>query len=154
MRAIRTPLVCCRNYAQFSRTPAPAPPELARLLQDYAQQPPHPVRLSTLLAFASPLTSDSVLASAHYTLSELPKRLVQRVRAFESLPYLVGTNPFIYKILHGYRNSFQALAARTPVASLDENRTFIEELTLIVKSHSNDIATMAKGSVCRFVALD
>ena len=134
-----------RGYSQFSRTPAPAPPELRRLLNEYADRSPRPVPLSTLFAFGSPLSDRSLLASAEYTLSELPRRLYHRVRAFESLPYIVGTNPFISKILHGYRTSFQALAAYPSVKTLEDNRLFIDELALIVQSHANDIATMAKG---------
>jgi 26S proteasome regulatory subunit T1 len=127
--------------------PTPPPPELTLLMTDYAQRDPLPATLSTLLGFASPMTSDSVLASAEYTLNEVPRRIAKRVQALEALPFIVGTNPFIFNVLNAYRDSFQRLASRKPVNTLEDNKTFIEDLNHMVKAHANDIATMAKGCV-------
>ena len=101
--------------------------------------------LSTLLSFARPLTAESVLQSSFYAQSELPKRLAARLRALEALPFIVGTNPHIAKMLNAFRSSFQWLASYPRVGNLDENATFAAQLEALVRNHANDIPTMAKG---------
>jgi 26S proteasome regulatory subunit T1 len=134
-----------RQYAHLSRIPARTPHELAILMEEWSNRPPRPLALNKFLSFASSLSSESILASAEYTVSELPRRLIKRIQAFESLPYIVGTNPFIENILNGYRESFQALASHPFVETTEQNIAFIDKLRLLVGRHANDIATMAKG---------
>ena len=79
-----------------TRTPPPTSPELASLIGTFRSLPPRLTPLSTLLSFGAPLTPSSLVLSASYVLEELPRRLVQRVRAMESLPFvrpLVGLKP-------------------------------------------------------------
>src|ERR1700754_1405203 len=134
-----------RPYTHLSRIPARTPPEIARLMQECAERPPRPLSLKDFLSFAVSLSPDSVLDSARYTVSELPRRLIKRIQSFESLPYIVGTNPFISNILNGYRKSFQTLASHPDVQTITDNDTFTGRLRGLVSQHSNDIATMAKG---------
>lgn len=122
-------------------------PELALLLSKYSQQPPRPLTLNKLLSFGSPLTRDSLLESASYLLSELPRRLVGRVLALEALPFIVTTNPFLSRTLRTYRSSFQAIAMHPRVMNLQENWEFTQRLEGLVADHANDIPTMAKGCV-------
>lgn len=68
-----------------------------------------------------------------------------RVRAFEELPFIVGVNPFIARILANHRKSFKAIATYPSVRSLEENVSFTEQLETLVQCHSNDIPVMAKG---------
>lgn len=68
-----------------------------------------------------------------------------RVRAFEELPFIVGVNPFIARILANHRRSFKAIATYPAVKSLEENSRFTEQLEALVQSHANDIPVMAKG---------
>lgn len=138
-------LLFTRRHAHLSRIPARSPPELARLIQQWSDSPPRPLSLNQFLSYAANLSKDSLIASAQYTVSELPRRLINRIQSFESLPYIVGTNPFISNILNGYRDSFQALATHPEVNTVDDNNAFIERLRHLVGRHSNDIATMAKG---------
>ena len=124
---------------------SPTPAEIAPLLEEYAKHPPRPLTLSTLLSFGRPLTPESVQNSVEYVLSEVPRMFGWRVRAFEELPFIVGVNPFIARILANHRKSFKALATYPPVRSLDENARFTEQLEALVQSHANDIPVMAKG---------
>ncbi|KAF8522139.1 branched-chain alpha-ketoacid dehydrogenase [Hysterangium stoloniferum] len=119
--------------------------DLALLLAKYSQQPPRPLTLNKLLSFGSPLTRDSLLESASYALSEIPRRLVSRVRALEALPFIVTTNPFLSRTLRAYRAAFETLATHSPVKDLDENWAFAQQLEGLVADHANDIPTMAKG---------
>ncbi|EKM55783.1 uncharacterized protein PHACADRAFT_173957 [Phanerochaete carnosa HHB-10118-sp] len=124
---------------------SPTPADIAPLLDEYAKHPPRPLTLSTLLSFGRPLTPESVLNSVEYVLSEVPRMFGLRVRAFEELPFIVGVNPFIARILANHRKSFKAIATYPPVRSLVENVRFTEQLEALVQSHSNDIPVMAKG---------
>lgn len=115
------------------------------MLEEYSTHPPRPLTLSRLLSFGRPLTAESVLNSVDYVLSEVPRMFGWRVRAFEGLPFIVGMNPFIARILANHRKSFKALATHPPVKSLEDNHRFTERLEALVQSHSNDIPVMAKG---------
>lgn len=122
-------------------------PELSALLTKYSHKPFHPLTLKKLLSFGSPLNQESLLESAEYVLSEIPRRLVGRVRALEALPFIVTTNPFLSRTLRSYRSSFEALATHPPVKDLEENWEFTQRLEGLVADHANDIPTMAKGCV-------
>lgn len=129
------------------RTPKPASPEVVVLLNKFISQSPRPLTLSRLLSFGHPLTSRSILSSASYALSEIPRRLTTRIRALENLPFIVGTNPYIARALEAHRTSFEWLATYPEVNSLKENADFAAQLEYLVQSHSNDIPTLAKGFV-------
>ncbi|KAL4249575.1 Protein-serine/threonine kinase [Abortiporus biennis] len=123
----------------------PSPAEIAPLLAEFASHPPKPLTLSTLLSFGKPLTQESLLASVNYVLSEVPRLFGQRVRSLEALPFIVGMNPFVARILAGYRRAFKIIATYPPVTSLEENARFTTQLEALVQAHANDIPTMAKG---------
>ncbi|KAJ7273396.1 atypical/PDHK/BCKDK protein kinase [Mycena rebaudengoi] len=132
-----------RKY--YRSAPQPVSPELTALLQRYAASPSRPLELGSLLSFGRPVTSSSVLASVTYALAEIPRRLAMRVRSLESLPFIVGTNPYVSRTLSSYRDSFELLAKYPPVMTLEENKVFTEQLEDMVERHANDIPTMAKG---------
>lgn len=137
-----------RRYAsRYSRTPEPAPPEVAHLLATYAQHTPRPLTLGTLLATGRPLTAESVLTSVTYAQAEIPRRLATRIRSLEALPFIVGTNPYIARILDGFRKSFLWSATYPQVKNLEENAGFAAQLESLVRDHADDIPTMAKGRV-------
>jgi len=121
--------------------------QTSQLLASYAAHPPHPLTLNSLVALGQPLTPESVLNSVSFVLSEIPRRLARRARALETLPFIVGTNPYVAKTLNAYRQSFQFLASYPPVTTLEESASFTAELSHLVESHRNDIPTMAKGCV-------
>lgn len=136
-----------RRSLHVRRAPEPSNAQISQLLASYAAHPPHPLTLNSLVAFGQPLTPASVLRSASFVLSEIPRRLARRAYALETLPFIAGTNPYVSKTLHAYRESFQFLASYPPVTTLEENASFTAELSHLVASHQNDIPTMAKGFV-------
>ncbi|KAF7295188.1 Protein-serine/threonine kinase [Mycena indigotica] len=116
------------------------------ILQRYAQSPPTvSLNLASLLSFGRPATSSSVLSSVAIALEEIPRRLAMRVHSLQSLPFIVGTNPYIANTLNAYRDSFQLLATYPPVKTLEDNKRFTLQLEALVQRHANDIPTMAKG---------
>ena len=130
---------------------APSPAEIAPLLEEFAKHSPRPLTLSKLFSLGRPLTAESLLESASYVLSEVPRLFGRRVRNLEALPFIVGMNPFIARILAAHRKSFKALATFPPVTSPEENNRVTSQLEALVQSHANDIPTMAKG--CRVFSI-
>ncbi|CAG7845900.1 SubName: Full=Related to branched-chain alpha-ketoacid dehydrogenase kinase, mitochondrial {ECO:0000313/EMBL:CCA77951.1} [Serendipita indica DSM 11827] len=128
-----------------TQTPPPTSQEYLQLAGAYKSLKPRPTPLSTLLSFGSPLTPSSIVLSASYVLEELPRRLVQRVRSMEALPYIVGMNPFIARTLESYRQTFQDLATAPPVVDAASNIEFTRRLENLVRSHANDIPVLARG---------
>lgn len=118
-----------------------------QLVEQFLARPAHRLKLSSLVALGQPLTSDSLLSSVNYASEEIPRRLATRVRSLENLPFIVGMNPFISRVLEAHGSSFHRLATYPPVTNLQENVQFTAELEKIVKAHSNDIPQMAKGCV-------
>ncbi|KZO97845.1 alpha-ketoacid dehydrogenase kinase [Calocera viscosa TUFC12733] len=106
---------------------------------------PAPLRLPSLLDVPTPVTPQYVLHSASLTLSALPPRMAARIRALESLPYIVGVNPFISRLYGIYKDSLAALVREKQVRTLEENEGFVRRLQGLVESHANDIPIMAKG---------
>lgn len=135
----------CRYASRYTRTPEPAPPEIAHLIATYAQHLPRPLTLGSLLATGRPLTAESVQTSVSYAQAEIPRRLATRIRSLEALPFIVGTNPYIARTLNGFRESFLWSATYPPVKNLEENAAFAAQLEKLVQDHANDIPTMAKG---------
>ncbi|THH15882.1 hypothetical protein EW146_g4669 [Bondarzewia mesenterica] len=149
------PPTACRAFSSTARrrtpshyrrrTPQPAPPEVSELLAIHAQHTPRPLTLKTLLSFGQPLTEESVLNSVSYAQAEIPRRLATRIRSLENLPFIVGTNPYITRIMDGFRKSFLLLATYPRVSSLEDNAEFTAQLDTLVRDHANDIPTIAKG---------
>lgn len=115
------------------------------LVEDYLTRPSQCLRLSTLVSFGQPATEQSVLDSVNYVLSEIPRRLATRVRSMENLPFIVGTNPFMSRILDVHASSFHRIATYPKVTTLEQNEEFTTELERLVNSHVDDIPQMAKG---------
>lgn len=123
----------------------PPSPEVTALLSEFLVQSPRPLTLSKFLSYGRPLTQESVLSSAKYVLSEIPRRLARRIRAIESLPFIVGTNPYVVRILALHRDSFAWLATHPGVDSLEDNKAFSRQLESLVRSHADDIPIIARG---------
>lgn len=134
-----------RKQYHTQRTPQSTPPEITELLSTYNSTSSNPVSLSTLLSSGNPPTPSSVLKSASYVLSELPRRLSRRVAALDSLPFIVGTNPFVSRIHQLDKSSFHALATFPDVQSVEANKEFSQRLEALVEAHRDDIPIMAKG---------
>ena len=115
------------------------------LVEDYLTRPSRRLRLSTLVSLGQPVTEQSVLDSVNYVLSEIPRRLATRVRSMENLPFIVGMNPFMSRMLDVHASSFHRIATYPKVTTLKQNEEFTAELERLVNSHVDDIPQMAKG---------
>ena len=83
------------------------------LLARSLENTPQPITLPYLLAHGGQPgkapTTDELLRSAKYTQQELPVRLARRVRQFYSLPFIIGTNPYIQEVARLYAVSYTHL---------------------------------------------
>lgn len=110
----------------------------------YANRPIKPVTLSQLVRFGQPpLNKESLHACAQYARMELPVRLARRVRAFQTLPFIVGTNPYIKEIYKLYYESFESLEPYTHYG--DDDIEYSEKLKDLVDRHADNIPTLARG---------
>ncbi|KAI9483826.1 MAG: mitochondrial pyruvate dehydrogenase kinase-like protein [Benjaminiella poitrasii] len=113
-------------------------------ITNYASKPIKPVTLKQLVRFGQPpLSDESLEACIRYAKTELPVRLARRVRAFQSLPFIVGTNPYIKEIYNLYYNSFDSLVKYA--SPNDNNDDYIDKLKAFVERHSDNIPTLARG---------
>ena len=119
------------------------------LLARSLENTPQPITLPYLLAHGGQPgkapTTDELLRSAKYTQQELPVRLARRVRQFYSLPFIIGTNPYIQEVARLYASSFQQLAEFSPVHTLEDNDRFAQKLRLLVEEHADLVPTLARG---------
>jgi Mitochondrial branched-chain alpha-ketoacid dehydrogenase kinase len=117
---------------------------------NYATQPIRPVTLKELIRFGQPpLSEQSLTQCAHYARTELPVRLAMRVRAFQNLPFIVGTNPHIKDIYRLYYESFDSLEKYSDLPENDNGSDleFAEKLKDLVERHADNIPTLARGKM-------
>lgn len=136
------------NNAASSLSTFGAAPEL---LSEYLGTPPTQLTLASLLNLGGspgvPPQEEQLLQSAKFTAKELPVRLARRVDQYRSLPFIVGSNPYISKIAKLYASSFDSLASLSQIDSLQDNERFVQRLDEMVNLHSENIPTLARGFI-------
>lgn len=99
-----------------------------------------------------PLSRDSLLASANFTLSLLPTRLAYRIQALRNLPFIVVSNPHINQIYNNYAHSLATLLPyqQKRITTMGEEQQFADAMAELVKTHTNTISILARGFLeCR-----
>ncbi|KAG2185898.1 hypothetical protein INT43_002336 [Umbelopsis isabellina] len=115
---------------------------------NYANRSIRPVTLKELIRFGQPpLSRQSLTQCAHYARTELPVRLAMRVRAFQNLPFIVGTNPHIKDVYRLYYESFDSLEKYSDLQDSEytSDVEFAEKLKDLVERHADNIPTLARG---------
>ncbi|OLN97375.1 [3-methyl-2-oxobutanoate dehydrogenase [lipoamide]] kinase, mitochondrial [Colletotrichum chlorophyti] len=128
-----------------------------REIVELANKTLHPLSLADLVKHGRPpLSEQSLLSSANFTLSLLPIRLAHRIQALRSLPYIVVSNPNISKIYNNYVHSLSTLlpwwtkGGDSAVRTLDDEIRFTEVLAELVATHTDTIPILARGFLeCR-----
>ncbi|KAI9017964.1 mitochondrial branched-chain alpha-ketoacid dehydrogenase kinase-domain-containing protein [Phycomyces nitens] len=112
----------------------------------YVKRPIKPVTLQQLVRFGQPpLTKQGLQECTQYARTELPVRLARRVRAFQGLPFIVGTNPYIKEIYKLYYESFESLEKYSHNPDGTDDHEFGEKLKDLVNRHTDNIPTLARG---------
>ncbi|WFD05097.1 hypothetical protein MVES1_000423 [Malassezia vespertilionis] len=110
---------------------------------------PTQITVPQLLAYGgtpgAPPSDDVLRQSAQYTQRELPVRLARRVRQFYSLPFIVGSNPWIQNVARLYASSFAALASIPDIQTQQDTDEFTKTLYDLVHDHSENVPSLASG---------
>ncbi|KAG6041675.1 hypothetical protein E4U41_002949 [Claviceps citrina] len=138
----------------YSTTPDVSDAEIAAL----AQQHQHSLSLADLVRHGRPpLSEQSLLSSANFTLGLLPIRLARRIQALRNLPYIVVSNPNISRIYNNYLHSlsillpyWHAASQGQPISTARDEVEFTHVLAELVATHTDTIPILAKGFLeCR-----
>ncbi|KAG0217734.1 hypothetical protein BGX33_009742 [Mortierella sp. NVP41] len=116
-----------------------------RILDPYVHQAVSPITLRQLVFFGRNMQEDKLLKSANYVRTELPIRLAHRIRDFQNLPFIVGTNPHIELVYDLYWQAFERLAKIPEIKTLEENDAFCEMIKGLLNDHLVVIPQLALG---------
>ncbi|RKP08601.1 mitochondrial branched-chain alpha-ketoacid dehydrogenase kinase-domain-containing protein, partial [Thamnocephalis sphaerospora] len=112
----------------------------------YAAQESKPVSIRKLLQFGKPpLSEASLLRSAQDVWKELPVRMAKRVVAFQRLPFIVGTNPYIREVHQLYYDSFERLRAVPKPRDHGDDEALTDMLLDLTSRHADAIPMLARG---------
>ncbi|KAG0211480.1 hypothetical protein BGX28_007841 [Mortierella sp. GBA30] len=116
-----------------------------RILDPYINQAVNPITLRQLVFFGRNMQEDKLLKSANYVRTELPVRLAHRIRDFQNLPFIVGTNPHIELVYDLYWQAFEKLSKVPEIRTLEENDAFCELVKGLLNDHLVVIPQLALG---------
>ncbi|KAF9110712.1 hypothetical protein BGX27_005974 [Mortierella sp. AM989] len=116
-----------------------------RILDPYVNQAVSPITLRQLVFFGRNMQEDKLLKSANYVRTELPVRLAHRIRDFQNLPFIVGTNPHIELVYDLYWQAFEKLSKVPEIKTLEENDAFCELVKGLLNDHLVVIPQLALG---------
>ncbi|GJJ78389.1 hypothetical protein EMPS_10748 [Entomortierella parvispora] len=116
-----------------------------RILDPYVNQAVNPITLRQLVFFGRNMQEDKLLKSANYVRTELPVRLAHRIRDFQNLPFIVGTNPHIELVYDLYWQAFDRLRQVKEIQTLEENDAFCELVKDLLSDHLVVIPQLALG---------
>ncbi|KAG0200089.1 hypothetical protein BGX28_006759 [Mortierella sp. GBA30] len=117
----------------------------SRILDPYVNQPVNPITLRQLVFFGRNMQADKLIKSANYVRTELPIRLAHRIRDFQNLPFIVGTNPHIEQVYNLYWQAFETLRVIPEIKSLEENDAFCSVVKGLLNDHLVVIPQLALG---------
>ncbi|KAJ3323719.1 hypothetical protein HDV06_001449 [Boothiomyces sp. JEL0866] len=118
-----------------------------RILEKYAAKNPVPVTLRQLTVFGrtEALNEEKLMRSANYLREELPVRLAHRIRMFQQLPFVVGTNPHIEMVYRLYWEAFEQFRNYPTVHNMEENLEFCEFVQDQLNTHAIVIPHLVVG---------
>ncbi|PVU93899.1 hypothetical protein BB561_002963 [Smittium simulii] len=115
------------------------------VLDRYISKDASKITLRQLVMFGRNLTEAKLISSANYVLNELHVRLAHRIRDFQHLPYICGTNPYMGKVYNMYWMSFDEFRKFPKVTNLEENFKMCEMFIKNMKAHSQVIPLLGMG---------
>ncbi|KAI9026123.1 branched-chain alpha-ketoacid dehydrogenase [Hyaloraphidium curvatum] len=118
-------------------------PYFSSALDEYAKKEIAPITLKDLLRLGR--GKEGLVESSKWLREELPKRLARRVRAIETLPFIVGLNPYIRNVYNLYRDSFDRILSFPPIETADDDASFTSMLTDLVGAHADVVPKLARG---------
>lgn len=118
-----------------------------KTLDNYISQSPTSLTLRQLIFYERHINTERLLKSANYVRTELPIRIAHRIREFQKLPYILGTNPHIEGVYELYWQAFERIRKIPPIETRQENEVFCEILQESLDAHLVVIPQLAKGII-------
>lgn len=118
-----------------------------RLFERYWSQEARRVTLRQLCVHGRNITPQKLIASANYVRNELPVRLSHRIRDFQALPFVVGTDPNISRVYELYMSAFDSFRKVGEIKTMEDNESFCALLAQQLYWHLEVIPLLAKGMV-------
>ncbi|KAI8051366.1 branched-chain alpha-ketoacid dehydrogenase, partial [Gilbertella persicaria] len=118
---------------------------LNKTLDHYYSQNPTPLTLRQLIFYERHCNTERLLKSANYVRTELPIRIAHRIREFQKLPYILGTNPHIEAVYDLYWQAFERIRQVPVIQTREENEAFCDLLQQSLDAHLVVIPQLAKG---------
>ncbi|KAI7878313.1 alpha-ketoacid dehydrogenase kinase [Lichtheimia hyalospora FSU 10163] len=115
------------------------------ILDQYVEQRTTPITLRQLLFYERHMNTERLLISANYVRKELPIRISHRIREFQKLPFIVGTNPHIQQVYDLYWRAFERLRKVPTIKTLADNEAFCNTLIESLEQHLVVIPRLALG---------
>ncbi|CAO3667360.1 unnamed protein product [Rhizopus stolonifer] len=116
-----------------------------KILDNYLNQSPTPLTLRQLMFYERHCNTKRLLKSANYVRKELPIRIAHRIREFQKLPYILGTNPHIQCVYDLYWQAFDRIRNMPEIQSRQDNEKFCQTLMESLDAHQVVIPELAKG---------
>ncbi|RUS13404.1 hypothetical protein BC937DRAFT_95381 [Endogone sp. FLAS-F59071] len=119
----------------------------SRILEQFVSQPVNTITLRQLCFFGRNMTEEKLIRSANYVRTELSIRLAHRIRDFQYLPFIVGTNPHIERVYDLYWQAFDRFRRFPQIETMEDNDRFCEMVRGILEQHLVVIPQLALGIV-------
>ncbi|KAI8989422.1 branched-chain alpha-ketoacid dehydrogenase [Pilobolus umbonatus] len=116
-----------------------------KTLDTFLAKDPTPLTLRQLLFYERHCNKERLLKSANYVRLELPIRLAHRIREFQKLPYILGTNPHIQQVYDLYWQSFDKIRRLPEISTTEDNEYLCEILSESLGAHLVVIPQLAIG---------
>jgi pyruvate dehydrogenase kinase 2/3/4 len=116
-----------------------------KTLDTYFCQDPTPLTLRQLLFYERHCNTERLLKSANYVRTELPIRIAHRIREFQKLPYILGTNPHIESVYDLYWQAFDRIRKFPEIETRQQNQAFCDMLQESLDAHLVVIPQLAQG---------
>lgn len=116
-----------------------------KILDQYISQSPTSLTLRQLIFYERHINTERLLKSANYVRTELPIRIAHRIREFQKLPYILGTNPHIEGVYDLYWQAFERIRKIPPIETRQENEIFCDILQESLDAHLVIIPLLARG---------
>ncbi|KAJ2963848.1 hypothetical protein NQZ79_g1089 [Umbelopsis isabellina] len=116
-----------------------------KTLDYYVEQKVTPITLRQLVFFGKRLNEERLIKSANYVRKELPVRLAHRIRDFQQLPFIVGTNPHIQMVYDLYWTAFDKFRKVPPIENTQDNAEYCDLIRSLLRDHLVVIPQLAMG---------
>ncbi|KAJ8655167.1 hypothetical protein O0I10_009202 [Lichtheimia ornata] len=116
-----------------------------KVLEEYVRRPANASTLRQYIFFGRQMTPERLITAANWVRSELLTRLAHRIRDFQQLPFLVGTNPHIEYVYRLYWGAFEKIRQQPVIQDLEDNTHFCQVLRDLLEDGKLVVPRLARG---------